>query len=156
MTWFRASRESQAVVAADRDAVWAILTDADTIVKLTPLLERIDVDGDRWVWHLGNVKVLGRVVSPVFTELMTFEDRTSITYTHAPPEGADERAGVEGLYELADTEGGTDLRIRLEVSVDLPFPRVTSPAVTAAMKAVIAGMGAGFAKRLNAELGLGR
>ncbi len=42
MTWFSSSRESEAVLAADRSAIWDILVDPDAIVRLTPFLDRID------------------------------------------------------------------------------------------------------------------
>lgn len=154
MTWFTAERESTAVVAADRAAIWAILTDPDSLARLTPLLERIEADGEHWVWHLESIDVLSESLKPNFTEKMTFDEGSRIEFTHDPPEGRHERAGVEGRYVLADVDGGTELKIRLKISVDLPLPKLTSPAVTTAMKAVIASMGNGFAKRLDAELGV--
>ncbi|MGJ9421552.1 SRPBCC family protein [Aeromicrobium sp. CF3.5] len=154
MTWFTAERESTAVVAADRAAIWAILTDPDVLARLTPLLERIEASGDHWVWHLKTIEVLSERLVPTFTEKMTFDEGSRIEFTHDPPAGSSERAGVEGRYDLVDVDGGTQVSIRLEISVDLPLPKMTSPAVTTAMKAVIASMGNGFAKRLNAELGV--
>lgn len=154
MTWFRSSRESEAVLAADRSAIWDILVDPEAIVRLTPFLERIEASGNTWIWHLGGLDVLGNEISPTFTEKMTFDDGHRIDFTHEAPEGTREKAGADGRYTLTDTDEGTHLAIRLEVSVDLPLPQVTSPAVGAAMKAVIASMGNGFAKRLEAELGL--
>lgn len=154
MTWFTAESESTAVVAADRSAIWAILTDPDSLARLTPLLERIEADGEHWVWHLESIDVLSESLAPTFTEKMTFVDGSRIEFRHDPPAGSSESAGVEGRYDLADVDGGTELSIRLEVSVDLPLPKMTSPAVTTAMAAVIASMGNGFAKRLHAELGL--
>ncbi len=154
MTWFTSARESEAVLAADRSAIWDILIDPDAIARLTPFLERIDADGDLWVWHLGNIQVLGNEISPSFTEKMTFDEGHHINFTHQPPAGSAEKAGADGAYTLTDTDAGTHLAIRLEVSVDLPLPKITSRAVGTAMKAVIASMGNGFAKRLEAELGL--
>ncbi len=154
MTWFSSSRESEAVLAADRSAIWDILVDPEAIVRLTPFLERIEATGNTWVWHLGGIDVLGHEISPSFTEQMTFDDGHQIDFNHAPPKGADEKAGAEGRYTLTDTDEGTHLAISLEVSVDLPLPKFSSPAVSTTMKAVIASMGNGFAKRLEAELGL--
>lgn len=154
MTWFTAERESTAVVAADRSAIWEILTDPAAIARLTPMLERVEADGDHWVWHLETIEVLGHSVVPSFTEKMTFDDQTRIEFSHDPPSGEDERAGVEGRYDLADADGGTELSIRLEISVDLPLPKMASAGVTAAMKGVLRTMGNGFAKRLDEELGI--
>jgi len=44
MTWFEASRTSEAVVTAQRSAVWAALVDPDAIASMTPLVERIEAD----------------------------------------------------------------------------------------------------------------
>lgn len=154
MTWFRSSRESEAVLAADRSTIWDILVDPEAIVRLTPFLERIEATGNTWIWHLGGIDVLGNEISPTFTEQMTFEEGHLIDFTHQPPPGTREKAGAHGRYTLTDTDGGTHLAISLEVSVDLPLPKLTSPAVGATMKAVIASMGNGFAKRLEDELGL--
>jgi hypothetical protein len=44
------------------------------------------------------------------------------------------------------------LSIELGVDVDLPFPKLAKPAVRASMQAVIAAMGAGFARNLEREL----
>ncbi|MGA8851614.1 MAG: hypothetical protein WB508_07820 [Aeromicrobium sp.] len=154
MTWFTSSRESEAVLAAERSAIWEILTDPDAIVRLTPFLESIDATDDTWVWHLGGIDVLGIEISPSFTEKMTYDEGRQIDFNHAPPQGADEKAGAEGRYTLTDTDDGTHLAISLEVSVDLPLPKFSSPAVSTTMKTVIASMGNGFAKRLEKELGL--
>ena len=81
---------------------------------------------------------------------MTFTPKERIVYTHAPK--GDERAGVEGTYELSDSGAGTRLAIELGVEVDLPFPRLAKPAVQASMQAVIAAMGVGFARNLEREL----
>ena len=154
MTWFSSTRDSEAVLAADRSAIWDLLLDPEAIVRLTPLLERIDADGDTWIWHLAGIEVAGKGISPSFTEQMTFDDGHRIDFSHEPPAGAKEKAGAEGHYVLTDTDDGTHLAISLTVSVDLPLPKLTSPAVASTMKGVITTMGNGFAKRLEAELGL--
>lgn len=47
MNRFSTTNTSEAVVAADRADIWAALTDPVLLAKLTPLLTRIDADGDR-------------------------------------------------------------------------------------------------------------
>ena len=46
MTRFTATTESEAIVPAARKDIWAALTDPDLLPRLTPLLRRIDADGD--------------------------------------------------------------------------------------------------------------
>ena len=46
MTRFSVSTASTAIVDADRQRVWAALTDPDLIVRLTPYLSRIDAAQD--------------------------------------------------------------------------------------------------------------
>ena len=61
MTRFSATNTSQAVVAAPRADIWTVLTDPVQLPRLTPLLRRIDTDGDLWRWHLAGLSVLGVV-----------------------------------------------------------------------------------------------
>jgi carbon monoxide dehydrogenase subunit G len=151
MTAFTVTTASEATVDADRAAVWAALTDPALITRLTPYLHAIDVHGDRWVWHLVRIPVLGKMTSPSFTEVMTYDEPSQITFVH-DPERPDEKAGVEGSYHLKEVPGGTHLQIALEITVDLPFPRVARPAVQTAMRAVVAAMGARFSTNLVRHL----
>ena len=52
MATFRARDRSSAVLQSSRSEVWAALTDADLMARLTPYVTGIDVDGDRWRRHL--------------------------------------------------------------------------------------------------------
>ena len=153
MTWFTASTTSEGVVSASREDVWAVLTDPATIARITPFVRSIEADGDRWTWHMTSVPVLGRAFTPVFTERMVFDPPARIDYAHEPPDGATEQAGVAGRYTLTETGAGTHLAIRREVSADLPLPRVSGPAVKAAMRAVMGTMGIGFERGFRRELG---
>jgi hypothetical protein len=160
MTSFSATTESEAVVAAGRPEIWAVLTDPVLLPKLTPLLRKIDTssdaDGDLWRWHLVNLSVLGIGISPVFTERMRFVEGSRIDYTHEPPAGVTERTGAEGHYVLSDVDGGTQLAISLTLHVDLPLSRVASPAVTGIMRATMQRMGDRFSANLLRHLGVGR
>src|SRR6185312_14797706 len=147
-TRFSASTESDAVVAAPRSAIWRALTDPDLLPRLTPLLRRIDADGDHWRWYMTGLEVMGVGISPVFTERMRFTPQSRIDYTHEPPKGVREQAGAEGSYELSDVPGGTLLSIRLALHVDLPLPRLAAPAVRRAMGATMGLMGDRFAANL--------
>ena len=150
MTVFSATKRSTAVVPHPRDAVWEVLSDAKLVARLTPMVRSIEDHGSTWLWKLAPIEVLGKSVGLSFTERMEFTPTQRIVYTHAPT--GDERAGVEGTYELAASGAGTRLAIELGVDVDLPFPRLAKPAVQASMQAVIAAMGVGFSRNLEREL----
>ncbi len=148
MNRFSATTDSEAVVPADREAIWAALTDPTVLPRLTPLLRHIEVDGDLWRWELSRIPVLGVSISPDFTERMVFDAPRRIDYTHAPPEGRRERAAAEGWYELTEVDGGTHLRISLTLFVELPLARMAAPAVRTVMETVMARTGDRFAVNL--------
>jgi carbon monoxide dehydrogenase subunit G len=152
---FTATTENEAVVTADRSAVWDVLTDPDALVELTPFLNKITTDGDLWRWQMGRIPVLGVSVAPAFTEKMTFDPKNRIDFEHAPPDGKPERASAKGWYQLEDVEDGTRLATRLEVCVDLPLPKVAGRSVNGVMGRVMGRMGDRFAanllRRLNAQ-----
>lgn len=152
MTTFTASKTSEATVAYARDLVWGVLTDPDTVARLTPMVASITPDGDRWRWQLTRIPVLGRSFELAFTEKMSYDEPSRITFRHTPV--GEERAGTNGRYDLAEADAGaaTGLRIELEVSVELPFPGLARPAVQTAMHGVLAAMGAGFARSIEKEL----
>jgi carbon monoxide dehydrogenase subunit G len=154
MTRFSASNESEAVVPAARADIWAALTDPVLLPKLTPLLRRIDADGDIWQWHLIRISVAGVGIATSFTEKMVFDEARRIDYTHQPPPGVTERTGANGFYELADVEGGTHLRIGLTLHVDLPLSRLAAPAVTRVMDTTITRTGDRFSTNLLDHLGV--
>ena len=154
MARFTATTESEAVVPADRMEIWDALTDPDLLPRLTPLLRKIDAEGDMWTWHMTRIAALGVSISPSFTESMSFDEGRRIVYTHTPPEGARERAGAEGWYQLNDVDGGTELRISLGLEVDLPLPRSAAPAVRRVMGATMTRMGDRFSANLLRHLGL--
>jgi len=154
MNRFSATTDDQAVVPADRDAIWAALVDPDVLPRLTPLLRKIHADGDLWRWELTRIPVLGVSISPSFTERMVFDAPQRIEFTHAPPEGRRERASAEGWYQLDEVEGGTHLHIRLTVTVELPLARAAAPAVRAVMETVMGHTGDRFSVNLLRHLGV--
>jgi carbon monoxide dehydrogenase subunit G len=152
MTRFSARDRSTEVVRADRAAVWAALTDPELLPRLTPYLHSIDVDGDRWRWNMARIPVLGLSVAPSFTEKMTFDEPRRIEFTHDPDSGQ-EKAGVEGTYDLEEVDNGTRLAIDIDICVDLPLPGLSRSAVQGAMRGVIGVMGRRFATNLLRHLG---
>jgi uncharacterized protein YndB with AHSA1/START domain len=153
MATFRARDRSSAVLRSPRSEVWAALTDADLIAKITPYVTSITVDGDRWVWRLATIPVLGLSVAPAFTEVMELHPEERIEFTHAP-DRTDEMTSVEGTYVLADHPGGgTDVSIDLQIACNLPLPGLARPAVERVMAGVVKHMGTVFSRNLLKHLG---
>jgi carbon monoxide dehydrogenase subunit G len=153
MTKFRATIESEATVGAAREEIWNALTDPQLLAQLTPLLRRVDADGDVWTWHMTKISALGVSICPAFTEKMHFDGGRRIDYTHQPPNGVKERAGAEGCYALRDVEGGTHLVISLTLCVDLPLPRAAGGAVQRVMRSTMRRAGDKFSANLLNHLG---
>ncbi len=154
MATFSTSTRSSAVITAPPEAVWATLTDPGQVARLTPFLHRVTERGEHWVWEMTRVPVLGRSFSFTFTERMTFDEPRRIAFTHDPAAGdGDESAGVEGWYALEHGSGGTRVETSMAITVELPFPSLTRPAVTAAMKGVVTLMGQRFSRQLLDHLG---
>jgi carbon monoxide dehydrogenase subunit G len=154
MARFTARNQSTAVVAAPRERIWTALTDPELLPRLTPYLHSLDVDGDRWRWNMAQIPVLGVRVAPSFTERMTFDEPNRIQFTHEPAQ-RQEKAGVEGTYDLVEVGEGTRLGIDLEICVELPLPGLARAGVQPAMHGVIAVMGKRFAANLLRHLGSG-
>ncbi|MDI6912343.1 SRPBCC family protein [Nocardioides sp.] len=152
MTSFSADTRAEAVVDAPRDRIWSALTDPGLVAELTPFVRSIREDGPHWCWELSGLKVLAVGVAPAFTERMTYDEPERIEFRHDPPPGRTERSSVEGWYSLTEHPAGTRLGTALEITLDLPLPRVSGPAVRAAMTRVIDQMGDRFSRNLLAHL----
>src|SRR3954452_10864008 len=101
MPSFSARTRAGAVVLAPQRDIWAALVDPDLMARFTPFLKKITPDGDHWRWEMGGLDVLGIKVAPAFTEKMAFTEPDRIEFGHDPRYVATEKAGVEGLFELA-------------------------------------------------------
>lgn len=152
MATFRAGDRSTAVLRSPRSEVWAVLTDADLIARMTPYVTGIEVDGDRWTWRMVSIPVLGASVAPRFTEVMSFEPEERIDFTHDPSR-PEEMTAVEGTYRLSDHGDGTEVSIDLDIACSLPLPGLARPAVERVMAGVVKHMGTVFSRNLLKHLG---
>ena len=157
MTTFTATTTAEAIVPVERERVWEILVDPDLVARFTPFISGITAEGDHWIWTLAGLKVAGKSFGATFTEKMTLDEGVRIEFTHDPPPGTKERAGVHGWYALSDhpgPEGGVRLETSLEICIDLPLPKVSGGAVRSTMKGVMHQMGERFSKNLLDHLGV--
>lgn len=152
MTRFTATNKSSATLASSRSEVWGALTDATLLPKLTPYLQRIDVNGDRWTWHVTKVPVLGKSIGTIFTEVMTFDEPKRIGFEH-DPRRTEEKASMHGEYHLEEAGSGTRVSIEIGIAIELPFPKAMRRLVEGAIAAVMAGIGHRFATNLLRHLG---
>ena len=153
MATFTARDRSTAALRSPRSDVWAALADASLIARMTPYVTSITVDGDKWLWRMGTIPVLGVSVAPRFTEVMEFEPEERIEFHHDTSR-PDEMTAVEGTYVLADrADGGTDVSIDLEIVVKLPLPGLARLAVERVMAGVVKHMGTVFSRNLLKHLG---
>jgi carbon monoxide dehydrogenase subunit G len=152
---FSARNVSTAEVPAPVSSIWEVLRSAETLAELTPLLDDITVSGDHWCWQLGGFSALGVEVAPSFTELMVFDPESTIRFQHDPPDGAEERAGADGIYTLTSLgPDRTRLEIDIELHVELPLPRASRRPVERIMSSTMVRTGNVFADRLYKRLGV--
>lgn len=147
---------AQGITSTDRigvppDRVHRVMADPDLVADLTPLVQGITVDGDRWRWQLTGIRALGLSIAPAFMSLMDI-DQECITFRPDPQ--ATEMATATG--ELSMTEDGPDhtaLAIDLVATVDLPLPRIMGGAVRRVMFETMKAGGNRFADNLLRHLG---
>lgn len=153
MTTFSTRNASVEAVSAPLGDVWAAMSQPDLLASLTPLVARIEADGDTWVWCLSGIDAMGVSIAPCFTEAMTLEEPNRIEFRHAPPADTEERAGADGAYLLREFDGGTILDIDLAMHVELPLPALSRGAVERVMARSTQAAGDRFFANLLAHLG---
>jgi carbon monoxide dehydrogenase subunit G len=147
---------SQRVLSDDRidtspGEVWEVLVTPELLARLTPLVDRITVDGDLWHWRLTPVSGLGMTEAPEFTTLMHLEEGRRISFEPAP--GADDRASAVGELRVDADGDGTTVAIDITASVDLPLPGLMGRAVRGVMFQTMKAGGSRFARNMLAHLG---
>lgn len=150
-------RFTQTVRSDDRirtapEDVWAVLVDPVLLARMTPLVDAITVDGDRWRWQLTKVSGVGMTATPEFTTLMRVEEGRRIEFEPAPE--ADDRASARGFLTV-EADGVDHMVVAIDVtaSVDLPLPRAMARPVTRVMFTTMRAGGSRFARNLLAHLG---
>lgn len=164
MTRFSTRVESEDLVGAPREDIFAVLEDPNLLAHLTPLVEDItDLGDERWRWQLVGISALGTRFHPCFTVAMRFDEHERIDFSHDPPAGTQEHAGAEGIYTLEDVapregfpDGATHVAIDLQVHVELPLPAVSRRAVEGVMQRTMNLTGDRFAANLRRHLGVPR
>lgn len=154
MATFTARNVSVSIVPVSPDRIWKHICDPQSLTALTPLVRSIEVHGDLWRWHLMGIEALGVCVAPVFTERMEFIEARLIRFNHEDPPGQHERAGADGTYELTQSGDGTELKVDIALTIELPLPRISALAVERVMKTSMQRTGKRFAINLYHRLGL--
>jgi len=155
VAWFSSRNISLSTVPVPLDDLWPLITDAQTLASLTPLVRSIEDVGEHWRWTLDGIEGLGIKVAPVFTERMEFTEKSQIVFAHDPPAGSREKAAVEGVYDFEPVgDDATELKVDLTLKVDLPLPRLSRPAVERIMSVSMRVTGQRFASNLYKRLGL--
>lgn len=154
MAIFIARNVSASVVPVSAEQIWKHLSDPVSLTALTPLVRSIVVDGNLWRWQLAGIEALGVSVSPAFTERMEFIEPRLIRFNHQSPDGQHERAGADGTYELTPQGDGTELKVDIALTIELPLPRLSARAVERVMKTSMQRTGKRFAVNLYHRLGL--
>lgn len=154
MASFTARNVSTSTVPVTADLIWKQISDPASLTALTPLVRSIRVEGDLWRWKLTGIEALGVRVAPAFTERMEFVEPRLIRFSHETAHGERERAGANGTYQLTPHDEGTDLKVDIALTVDLPLPRLSALAVESVMKASMQRAGKRFAVNLYHRLGL--
>lgn len=155
MAWFSSRTISASTVPVASNRIWDVLTDPTVLAELTPLVQSIEASGSRWLWTLNGIEALGVKAEAAFTERMEFIDGRRIVFAHDPPSGSNERASVDGVYDLVPAgPETTDLRIDLTLAVELPLPRLSRFAVEAVIHSTMRLTGQQFAANLYERLNL--
>lgn len=153
VTAFRSRNRSVATVPVAAQTMWDVLNRPDLLAEFTPLVDRIAAQGDVWSWTLAGISGLGIEVAPTFTERMRFTPISRIDFTHEPPPGSSERAGVNGTYLISKIDERTSkLAIDLSLSVELPLPGLSRRLVEGIMATTMGRTGDAFARNLYRHL----
>lgn len=153
MNRFSARNLSEAHVPVDRSDIWDVISDPHMLAELTPLIDRITVNGEHWCWKLSGISALGVDIAPSFTEKMEFTPGERIEFSHEPTAEGRERAGAQGFYELGDTDDGmTRLFVDITIHAELPLPRASRRAVERIMRSSMEATGNRFAENLYKHL----
>ncbi len=154
MAIFTARNVSASLVPVSAERIWTHISDPVSLTALTPLVRSIVVDGNLWRWQLAGIEALGVHVAPAFTERMEFIEPRLIRFNHQAREGEHERAGADGTYELTPQGDGTELKVDIALTIELPLPRLSAVAVEKVMKTSMQRTGKRFAVNLYHRLGL--
>lgn len=149
-------RFTQTVRSDDRitttpDRVWAVLVDPALLARMTPLVDVIIVDGERWRWRLITLSGLGMTAAPQFTTVMRLDVGHRIDFEPAPE--TDDRASASGFLTVEADGEDTVVAIDVTATVDLPLPVVMARPVTRVMFSTMKAGGTRFARNLLVHLG---
>jgi carbon monoxide dehydrogenase subunit G len=130
--------------AAPRDVVWSVLNDPAQMAKTMPNVESFDVQDDRhWKANVAVPLGLGSLKMSINFD-KTEERAPEFARLKAKGTGVGALLSMETQFELAEADGGTDMRWEADVQIAGPVgamgQRVIQPIVNQQVKQVLAAL----------------
>lgn len=150
---FTGTLHASAVVPATCEQVYDVVRDPEFVGASTPFIRRVVVLAeDLWRWEVAGIRYPGGTFTAALTQRMTFSPPHLVTFRHDP--SGTELAGADGSFRVsAEDDGRARLDLEVEVSADIPAPRVSAPVVEGAMHVVMGVMRDRFVRSLERRLG---
>ena len=136
--------EGTKTFAAPRDVVWSVLNDPARMAKTMPNVESFDVQDDRhWRANVAVPLGLGSLKMSINFD-KTEEREPEFAKLKAKGTGVGALLSMETQFELAEKDGGTDMRWQADVQIAGPVgamgQRVIQPIVNQQVKQVLAAL----------------
>jgi uncharacterized protein len=130
--------------AAPREVVWSVLNDPAQMAQTMPNVESFEVEDDRhWKANVAVPLGLGSLRMSINFD-KTEEREPEYAKLKAKGTGVGALLSMETQFELADADGGTDMRWQADVQIAGPVgamgQRVIQPIVNQQVKQVLAAL----------------
>jgi uncharacterized protein len=130
--------------AAPREVVWGVLNDPAQMAKTMPNVESFDVQDERH-WRANVAVPLGLGSLKMSINFDKIEERApEFAKLKAKGTGVGALLSMETQFELAESDGGTDMRWQADVQIAGPVgamgQRVIQPIVNQQVKQVLAAL----------------
>jgi carbon monoxide dehydrogenase subunit G len=149
VTRVAADVERSAEVGAAPEDVWAVVSDVERLGELMPEVETYEPVERGWRWVMAPQQRLGQTFQPHFTVRYTLEEPEEVRFERVTTAG--ETSEAEGHIRVsADGADGARVDFRLELTVDVPVPRLLVGSVRAMLTDEIRRLADGFLANVRA------
>lgn len=132
MAWVEVEVRRSREIAAERERVHQTVADTPTVAELIPRVQTATPLGpDTWRWTLEEHHALGHTVQPAFTVRIEDHAPSGVRFVHQPDPGAPDGRAGGGITLVAASSEATTATVDVEVSLDLPIPRLIRGAARA-------------------------